>query len=313
MVFGEPEGPASWFPVNDHPRDKALYRLRITAPSDLTVAANGVEQSRVTAGSLTTWEFAPEAPQSSYLTTIVIGDYEIVDGGLSSSGVPLRNVFPKSRADDLADAFDQQPQMIDAFEDWFGPYPFEVYGAAVADELDIPGALEVQTLSLFGSNAISELIIAHELAHQWFGDSVGLVNWQDIWLNEGFATYAEELWLESTQPGYKIEESFQFVASVDDGTLDVPPGDPGPSELFGTSVYVRGAMTLHALRLEIGDDDFRTVLMSWTAEHRHASASTADFIALAEATSGQQLDELFDAWLFAPKLPDELGSVSLSD
>jgi aminopeptidase N len=311
MVFGEPEGAASWYPVNDHPMDKALYTIRVTAPSDLTVAANGVEKSRTVAGANTVWEFAPKFPQSSYLTTIVIGDYTVVDGGTSASGVPIRNVFPNDRVTELTKAFDTQPQMIDVLESWFGPYPFEVYGSAVADNIQIGGALEVQTLSLYDSYATDELIIVHELAHQWYGDSVGLVKWQDIWLNEGFASYSEQLWQESLDPTYDITADFELTASQMGSELDLPPGDPGAVDLFAGSVYIRGGMTLHALRLAIGDDNFRTLLQTWSSTYEYGSATTDQFIAMAEKISGQQLDALFEEWLFTRGLPDKLGDVPL--
>jgi aminopeptidase N len=313
MVFGEPEGAASWYPVNDHPMDKALYTIRVTAPSDLTVAANGVEKGRTVAGANTVWEFAPEFPQSSYLTTIVIGEYTIVDGGASTNGTPIRNVFPNDRVTELTEVFAMQPKMIDVLESWFGPYPFEVYGSAVADDIQIGGALEVQTLSLYDSFATDELIIVHELAHQWYGDSVGLEKWQDIWLNEGFASYSEQLWQESLDPTYDITADYELTATQISDLLAVPAGDPGPDELFGATVYIRGGMTLHALRLEIGDDNFRTLLKAWSSTYQYESATTNDFIAMAEEISGEQLDTLFDEWLFTEGLPEKLGDVPLPD
>jgi aminopeptidase N len=313
MVFGEPEGAASWYPVNDHPKDKALYRISVTAPSDLTVASNGIERTKTMNGATTTWTYAHESPISSYLTTVVIGDYVIVDGGTSTNGTPIRNVFPTAQVDRLTETFGQQPQMIDALEEWFGPYPFEVYGSAVANGIPFGGALEVQTLSLFDPAAAVPEIIVHELAHQWFGDSVGLTRWQDIWLNEGFASYAEQLWAESLDPTYDITAAYELYALRIGADLDTPPGDPGPDNLFGASVYIRGAMTLHALRLAIGDDDFRTVLTRWASERRDQSGSTEQFIALAEDVADQDLSALFDEWLYQPQLPDTLGDVPLGN
>ena len=320
LALGEPDGAAGWFPVNDHPSDKAIYTLTVTAPSELTVASNGVLSDKVVDGSTTTWTYTNTQPQASYLTALAIGDYQIVDGGTSASGVPIRNVFPTDRVDELTSAFARQPQTIDAFEQRFGPYPFEVYGALVADGLDFPWALEIQTMSVFGAFVVGggdpddDWVIAHELAHQWFGDSVSLEQWNDIWLNEGFASYAEQLWAESQQPGLDLTQRIRDELAAAPSRLVAALNEPltsvtaEPGGLFIATVYIRGSYLLHALRLEIGDDDFQTLLLEWTATYRNGNASTADFIALAEETSGEQLDDLFDRWLNATTMPDEFGS-----
>jgi aminopeptidase N len=319
LALGEPDGAAGWFPVNDHPSDKAIYTLTVTAPSELTVASNGVLSDKVVDGAVTTWTYINAQPQASYLTALAIGDYQIVDGGTSASGVPIRNVFPADRVDELTAAFARQPQMIDAFEQRFGPYPFEVYGALVADGLDFQWALEIQTMSVFGAYVVGggggddDWVIAHELAHQWFGDSVSLEQWNDIWLNEGFASYAEELWAEAQEPGLDLTQKIRddladasprLVAALNE-PLTAVTAEPGG--LFTPAVYIRGSYLLHSLRLEIGDDDFLQLLQEWTATYRNANASTDDFIALAEVTSGEQLDDLFDRWLNATTMPDDFG------
>jgi aminopeptidase N len=143
----------------------------------------------------------------------------------------------------------------------------------------------------------------HENAHQWFGDSVAVERWQEIWLNEGFASYAEWLWSETQGEG-TAQEIFDYLyATRPDDFWTIAPADPGAAEIFGDAVYDRGAMTLHQLRLAIGDDDFFELLRTWTAEKRDGNAETAEFVALAEKVSGQQLDELFQAWLRTPSKP----------
>ncbi len=310
-VAGEPLAASTFHPANDHPSDKASFTYRITAPSDLTVGASGTLTDRSDHGDTTTWTFSQPDPQATYLTTILIGDFVILDGGTSASGVPVRNVIDSEMVDNVDDVFDTQPEMIDAFEPLFGPYPFDVYGAAVVrDPSGI--ALETQTLSIFGADLIEfpgiESIVAHELAHQRFGNHVSLDHWSDIWLNEGFATYAEALWEEAVDPNFSYDEwvgDLLLAGSV----LDKPPLDPGAFNLFGPTVYLRGALTLHALRVEVGDATFFDILRAWVERFGGANATTADFQALAAELSGADLDDLFDAWLRADTLPSTLGGV----
>ena len=302
-VIGEPYGAASFFPVNDHPSDKATYELRITAPGGLEVAANGRLAERVPAeGGRTTWVFDAPDPMASYLVQIVIGEMETVTAE-GPGGLPIRHAFDTDVADEAEAAMARTGEMIDAFDDLFGPYPFVAYGAVVVDD-EIGLALETQTLSIFGVDAIGDdVTVAHELAHQWFGDAVSPATWRDIWLNEGFATYAMLLWSERTG-GLSVDDTLRRAAA--EGGLDVPPGDPGAANLFDYSVYFRGAMTLHALRHELGDDAFFRLLRTWVERYGGRSAGTADFEALAAEVAGRDhdLSGLFDAWLRAPQLPD---------
>jgi aminopeptidase N len=191
--------------------------------------------------------------------------------------------------------------MIDVLDDMFGPYPFEAYGAVVVDE-DLGFALETQTLSIFGTDSYEDpVVVAHELAHQWFGNHVTLGTWRDIWLNEGFATYAQWLWDERSG-GPSAEDWAREVAGA--GGLDLPPAEPGPEGLFDISVYYRGALTLHVLRHELGDDAFFRLLQTWGEQYGGRSATTADFEALAAEVAGRDLQPLFDAWLRAPQMPN---------
>jgi aminopeptidase N len=193
--------------------------------------------------------------------------------------------------------------MIDFFGDVFGPYPFASFGAIVDDD-SVGYALETQTRPLY-SGVAEEATVAHELAHQWVGDSITPGRWKDVWLNEGFATYAEWLWEES-RGGATPQERFAEVygTPADDEFWTVPPEDPGAERLFAPATYERGAAALQALRTEIGDDDFFEVLLRWTTENEGGNVTTADFVALAEEVGGQQLDDFFEAWLRAPERPE---------
>jgi aminopeptidase N len=301
VVF-EPHGAATLFPVNDHPSDKASYEFRVTVPEGLDVAANGLHAGTEPGDGVDTWVYDAPDPMASYLVQLVIADLEFVES-TGPDGLPIRHAFDADIVDEFAGSMDRTGEMIEVYEDLFGPYPFVAYGAVVVDE-PLGFALETQTLSIFGTDAAhSEQVVAHELAHQWFGDAVSPATWQDIWLNEGFATYAELMWQEAVGEGGPD----QFAAAYSGGAssmLDLPPGDPGASTLFAMSVYDRGALTLHVLRAEIGDDAFMTLVQTWFSTYSGRSASTADFEAMAEEVSGQELTDLFDAWLRAPEMPD---------
>lgn len=304
FVVSEPSGASTFFPVNDHPRDKATYTFRITAPADQVVAANGLLVSRDDIGHGTTsWTYEAADLMASYLVQIAIGDYELVDAG-EVEGVALRHVFHRSLAAEARVATARTAEMIELFSELFGPYPFESYGVLAVDE-DLGFALETQTLTIIGTDVArrgrgADGILAHELAHQWLGNAVSPASWMDIWLNEGFATYAEWLFSERTGGASSATLARRFGGIPE---LDLAPGDPGSEELFHPTVYLRGGMTLQALRERIGDDAFFELLRTWVADNSGSSASTEDFVELAERVSGESLGALFELWLYADELP----------
>jgi aminopeptidase N len=159
---------------------------------------------------------------------------------------------------------------------------------------------------VFGNSFTDEYVVAHELSHMWFGDSIGLTTWKDIWLNEGFATYASALWNEHVGGREALDDEIRFyyeqMAFV--SAFSEPIGDPGPDNLFGQDVYFRGALTLHVLRLEVGDEPFFNILRTYYDRFRDGNATTTDFIAVSEEISGLALDEFFEAWLYQVDLPD---------
>jgi aminopeptidase N len=296
----EPHGAATLFPANDHPSDKAAYRFRVTVPDGLDVAANGLLSGTTPGDGVTTWVYDAPDQMASYLVQLVIADLDFTESA-GPNGLPVRHAFDADLGGLAEGPMGLTAEMIDAYDDLFGPYPFVAYGAVVVDE-PLGYALETQTISIFGpDSASSETVIAHELAHQWFGDAVSPATWQDIWLNEGFATYAELLWQEHRGSGGPDE----FAAAYRGGSslLDLPPGDPGPDELFAATVYDRGALTLYVLDRTVGRDTFLAILSTWLERYDGSSASTADFETLAEEVSGQELTAMFDAWLRAPEMP----------
>ncbi len=220
---------------------------------------------------------------------------------------------PASIGEVAQTTFARQPEMVDFLEELFGPYPFRNAGGIVDDLEELGFALETQTRSVYSKFVFTDEIqaedtVVHELAHQWVGNSVALEGWQHIWLNEGFATYTEWLWSEH-EGRATAQETFDSFASIpadDPFFWSVTIGDPGPDALFDFAVYARGAMTLHALRQAVGDDDFFAILRAWVDQNRGGNVSTEDFIALAEQISGEELSPLFDEWLFTGVKPPSL-------
>jgi aminopeptidase N len=196
---------------------------------------------------------------------------------------------------------------MSVFEELFGPYPFRNYQVVVTDdELEVP--VEAQGMSVFGANHVDgrrghERLVAHELAHQWFGNGVGLADWRDIWLNEGFACYAEWLWSERSGGPTAAAHAGRAHARLARSPQDLRIGDPGVANLFDDRVYQRGALTLHGLRTRLGDGAFFGVLREWTATHRHGTATTSDFVALAQRHATEPLTAFFRTWLAEPRLP----------
>ncbi|NUP04242.1 MAG: M1 family metallopeptidase [Nonomuraea sp.] len=303
FVASEPNGSKTWFPNNDHPADKATFDFTITVPAGVTAVANGEQTARpATTGGRTTFRWSEKHPMATYLATATIGDFQLREGR-SKGGIPTyAAVDPKVKAS-LDHVYNLSAEVTDYWSTIFGPYPFSSTGAVV-DDYSAGYALENQTKPLYGGFNPDDTIIAHELAHQWFGDSLTIKRWKDLWLNEGFATYAEWLWSEhkGKKSADAIFKTF-YARDAKDPMWAYPPGRAKPHDLFNESVYTRGGMTLHALRKAVGDPTFFKLLKTWTAEHRYGNVTTPQFIALAERLSGKDLDALFDAWLFQPRRP----------
>jgi aminopeptidase N len=304
-VLNEPEGAQTWYPVNDHPSDKATYTFHVTVPDGVSVIANGRLVSQAPTGDgHSTWTYDETAPMASYLVQLAVGDFRLTSTE-GPDGVLIRNAFATPLAADATIDFSRTPDMLQLFAAAFGPYPFDVYGAVVVNDRS-QFALETQTLSIFDSSFVDgsvngDDVVAHELAHQWFGDNLTPSTWKDIWLNEGFATYGEWLWHEHVS-GTPLKESAQAVYDqLDSKAL---PGDPGLEHLFDYgAVYQRGALTLQALRLTIGDEKFFTILRTYASRFAGKNVTTADFITVANEVAGLDLLDLFDAWLYREALP----------
>jgi aminopeptidase N len=300
MVVSEPDGAATWFPVSDHPTDKATYSFEITVPEGLVAAANGLPVGEpVTEDGRTTWRWDAPDPMAAYLATATVGNFDVLTS-TGPGGLPIIDFLDKDLTSANRTASERNlaltPDMIAFFEELYGPYPFVSYGAIVDDD-NVGYALETQTRSFFSRSA-GESTIAHELAHQWMGDHVSPERWADIWLNEGWATYSAWMWTEE-RGGNTAEQSFTAVMNraPSSATWQVKLSDPGALNLFSTAVYDRGAAALHALRVKIGDEAFFELARTWVERYGGGTASTDDFRALAEEVSGQDLDTFFTVWL----------------
>ncbi|MFC0505131.1 M1 family metallopeptidase [Micromonospora costi] len=304
FIAGEPQGAPSWLPTNDHPTDKATFRFTATVPAGLTAVGNGQLLSQKTRDGWTTFTWNSTEPMATYLATITIGNF-VVTESTTSNGIPVYVAVDPRQVSGSAAAVAQIPRMIDFFSTMFGPYPFASTGAIIDRAPDVGYALETQTKPIFSSPA-SVGTMAHELAHQWYGDSVSPERWSDIWLNEGFATYAQWMYTEYNG-GASVSQTFNsssnYGRAASSSFWQIVLADPGPEDMFSNIPYNRGAMTLHALRGKVGDDAFFRILRQWAATHRYGHAATADFIALSERESGQNLAAFFDVWLYQKGKP----------
>jgi aminopeptidase N len=304
-VLNEPEGAHSWMPCDDHPSDKATFRFELTVPSGLTAVANGALVSHSSTATLETWTWQEDRQMATYLIQLLTGDYEIVDG-VGPNDLPLVSVVLHDDRETMQPYLDTIDDQIDFFDDYFGPYPLDRYGIAITDS--VPGlAMETMERSLFSRSDFStgrleygqELLLSHELTHQWFGDAVSPERWRDVWLNESFATYGEWMWLDHIGLQMVEDSALAGLAGRQPGATATPSAD----ELFGFNSYDGGAVVLHALRKTIGDDNFFTLLRRWVADNNGQSRTTEDFVALANQVSGQDLTGFFDTWLYADIVP----------
>lgn len=308
VVVGQPRVAATWFPSNDHPSDKATMTLRMTTTDDKKVIGNGrlVGITPAAAGT-STWEWRMDEPMATYLATATVGDYQTttteVDGITYYNAIA--QVYVGTNTGNRAAArFALEPEVVSYLSSVFGPYPFDQSGGIAVRAPGLGFALENQTRPIY-PGAPGESTLVHELAHQWYGDSVALSRWQDIWLNEGFAHYSEWLWDE--HKGRATAEQ-AFLDAYDGYDEDDPfwtgiVADPGSGGIFDDYVYERGGMTLQALRDAVGDDAFFAILQGWASGNAGGNGTTEEFIAYSEQVSGQDLGDLFTAWLYTPSKP----------
>ncbi|NDZ81092.1 M1 family metallopeptidase [Streptomyces sp. SID10853] len=301
LALGEPTGSMAWFPGNNHPSDKATYDIAVTVPAGLQAVSNGRLTSQRTSAGRTTFHWHTGRPMASYLAMLAIGHYR-THSFTAPSGLPVFTAVAPSEAKSSASAVARIPEIIAWESKQFGPYPFDSTGAVIAPAGAAGYSLETQTRPVLPGDQASLSTLVHELSHQWFGDSVTPESWRDMWLNEGFATYAAWLW-DADHGGESIQDHFDD-AYDSEGNWDFPPADPpGPKEISASPVYGRGAMVLQMIRRKAGDAAFFALVRGWARDHRYGNASTADFTRYAEKKTGKDLSAIWKTWLYGKDKP----------
>ncbi|MER6063387.1 M1 family metallopeptidase [Streptomyces sp. NPDC001792] len=303
LALGEPVGSMAWFPGDNHPSDKAAYDLTVTVPKGLQAVSNGELADQYTKDGRTTFHWHTPQPMASYLATVAVGHFDLIRG-TGPHGLPILTAVDPTQAKASEKALARLPEIIEWEETNFGPYPFSSTGAIVDRPDDAGYALETQNRPVF-PGAPDTGTLVHELAHQWYGDSVTPKSWQDMWLNEGFATYAEWLWQED-HGGDSVQKHFMDLYRGDNEAIwAYPPAKPSSAAHISDSpVYERGAMVLQKIRQKVGDDTFYDIIQGWAAAHRHGSASTADFTAYVEKKAPHKdFTEIWKDWLYGDGKP----------
>ncbi|MFI6845005.1 M1 family metallopeptidase [Kitasatospora sp. NPDC050467] len=310
IAADEPEGSAWWFPSNDHPTDKATYDVSVLVPDGTQAISNGLLTGQSSRAGWTRYNWRQTKPQATYLATLAIGRFDLRTD-TTPGGIPVVTAYSKDLGDNDGAArasVERTGELVDWLSGYFGAYPFDSVGGYVPN-VPTGYALETQTQIFYSpaqfSRGSNTSVVVHELAHQWYGDSVSVQRWSDIWLNEGFARYSQWLWSEHENEGTAQELADYVYTSypADNAFWSVKPGDPGADHQFAGAVYDRGAVAIQALRNAVGDEKFFQILKGWPAERKYGNATIQQFQAYAERISGKPLADLFTTWLFTASKP----------
>jgi aminopeptidase N len=323
-VVGQPDGASTWFPVNDHPLDRATVDLTVRVPAGIeVVTVADISELESESDGTVSHHFQSLEPVAPYLISLAIGQFES-EVRVLDSRIKLSLVAPPGTDQDVLALFDVHPEMLDFFAERFGPYPFDGYGALLIDDENLHAALETQELTTFGMPVLvlGEPVLSHELSHQWFGDAVAVSQWDDIWLNEGFATFAQWLWLEHTEgrdafdrevsQAYDLFSGKTIMEQEHLSSLEAqrqarlafpPPNHPQARSLFNASVYLRGGLTLVALRDLIGEESLLQILRNYVERYKGDNVLTEDFLAAVGRSAGSEAADLARRWVNDPLPP----------
>jgi aminopeptidase N len=298
IAVGEPQGTAAWIPCDNVPNDKASFEFHITVPDGLKAVANGRRGRSVNQGGRVEMSWVEAAPTSTYLAVLDIGRGRIVKS--RADGLPAWTLVDPRLERGSRGPLAALPEVIGFEAGIFGAYPFDSAGSMVDYAPSLGYALETQSRPIYAY--VPDLTtIVHETAHQWFGDSVGLERWPQIWLNEGFATWTQWYYAErhGGRTAQAIFKRLNAVPASNERFWNPPPARLGAAkDLFDPTTYVRGAMALQALRQEIGTGPMLHLLRRWASENRYGNSTIGAFTELAEEVSGRRLDNLFQRWLY---------------
>lgn len=306
----QPDGANTWFPCNDHPVDRATYTFNLTVPQDYVAVANGIPTDSTIDSATATAHFTwvMDAPMTTSLVVVAVADYSLVED-TTSGGVWVRNYMYRGTEEKVSSVLASTDLAFTYLETLFGPYPFETYGHVVTPLAN--GAIETQTMVTMPRSIVQAdseeamfTLVVHELAHHWFGNTVTLESWQDIWLNEGFATYAEWLALELRYGNERpLRQRTIQERALGTGQRTTPLAFPTPRDMFGADSYVKGAWVLHMLRLQLGDDLFFAMVQAWVVTYDAEPVNTLDFFRFAEQFTDRDLTRFRRQWLEKVGIP----------
>jgi aminopeptidase N len=315
---GESEDNRYWLPIYDYPNNKTTAELIITTQANFTVVSNGELVSVTEKDGWKTWFWRLDKPNSTYLLSIAIGDFSKFEE--EHDGIKFEYYVPRGRESDVKRSFSKTPDMMKFFSEYTGvPYPYKRYSQVCVSDFIFGGMENVTAATLTETTLhdekahmdyFSEPLVAHELAHQWFGDMVTTKDWANIWLNESFATYFENLYLEKDKGRaefiYEVYKDLQSYLDEYKGRYARPIVTrlyAIPDEVFDNHAYPKGAVVLHMLRSLIGDDMFRKVINLYLNRYKFSNADTEDLRKCIEEVTGKNFEWFFDQFVYSSGHP----------
>ncbi len=334
---GQPESNHFWFPCHDFPNVRMGQEVRVRAPRGYQVSSNGLLKERKELGAQEEFHWVLAGTHVPYLASLVVGKFDVITlrgtegagaGQGAGAGGWLAEVYaPPGRREDAIATFGRTPAMMKFFSEFTGqPYPWERYAQLVVHNFGSGGMENTSATTLYDTAVFDDIarrdgdldgLISHELAHQWFGDLVTCNSWEHIWLNEGFATFCTQLWMQHRDgdDAYlkALWETRRRIVAADQSDPPPAPFRPGmcskeyahPWEVFrrASNPYGKGALVLHMLREKLGEENFRLAVGAYVQRRAFKTAETADLMRTMEEVSGQSLEEFFEQWCFRPGTP----------